>query len=424
MNTIELNWEFIKAQLPPEWRELAVEMGLIHPVPPQLNSKITDIEPILRLELHRAGLEASLQTTTAAAAAAKKAAEHKGEGNEPPSGPLVDLAATSLHAWERKLGPYLAELLARMVGANDMFSAMRWSGYEILLADGTVVTRPGAKGTTARVLYALRLSDMTLLKCLVTDEHGSESLRVFEVRTGQLWICDRFYSNPPDIAWVVDAGGEVLVRYHRSALPLYDAQGRGFDVMAHVRALQSPEAMAEWSVRVHPTGHAPIEGRLCAVRLEEEQAEKARQRLRREYGSKVTAASLEAAAWVMVFTTVSCTRLTTQQVLALYRLRWQVELEIKREKSIGGLDKLPNFRDDTISTWLYAKLLIQQIARKIVSPAVAFPPSAVGSAVLAVSWGDPRQAAPDDAADRGRDVAGYGAGLRSHPRRAAPHLPA
>ena len=424
MNAIELNWNFIREQLPAGWRELAVEMGLIHPVPPQLHAKIDNIEPILRLELHRAGLEASLETTTATAAAAKEAAERKAVGNEDPNGPLVDLAATSLHAWERKLGPYLAELLARMVDANDMFSPMRWSGYEIILADGTVVTRPGAKGTTARVLYALRLSNMTLLKCLVTDEHGSESLRVFEVRRGQLWICDRFYSNPEDIAWVVDADGKVLVRYNRGALPLYDAKDRCFDVMVHVRSLTSPEAMAEWSVWVHPKGHAPIEGRLCAVRLPEEQAEKARQRLRREYGSQVTPESLEAAAWVMVFTTVSCEHLTTQQVLELYRLRWQVELEIKRDKSIGGLDKLPNFRDDTISTWLYAKLLIQQIARKIVSPAVAFPPSAVGSAILPISFGDPREAAPHHAAGRRRDVARHGAGLRSDPRRTAPHLAA
>jgi len=274
------------------------------------------------------------------------------------------------------------------------------------------------------VLYALRLANMTLLKCLVTDEHGSESLRVFEVRAGQLWICDRFYSNPEDIAWVVDAGGKVLVRYNRGALPLYDAKGSCFDVMGHVRSLKSPEAMAEWSVWVRPKGHAPIEGRLCAVRLPEEQAEKARQRLRREYGSKVTPESLEAAAWVMVFATVPCEHLTTQQVLELYRLRWQVELEIKRDKSIGGLDKLPNFRDDTISTWLYAKLLIQQIARKIVSPAVAFPPSAVGSAVLPISSGDPREAAPHHAAGRRRDVARHGAGLRSDPRRTAPHLAA
>jgi hypothetical protein len=422
MNAIELNWEFIREQLPEGWRELAIEMGLIHPVPAQLNAKIHDIEPILRLELHRAGLEASLQTTTSTAAAAAKAAERKGEGKAAANGSLVDLSPPSLHEWERKLGPYLAELLARMVGANDVFSALQWSGYEVVLADGTTVTRPGAKGTTARVLYALRLSDMTLLKCLVTDEHGSENLRSFEVRPGQLWIADRFYSNPEEIDWVEAAGGKVLVRYNRGALPLYDAKGRPFDVMSHVRPLHSPETRAEWQVWVHPAGRASIQGRLCAVRLPEEQAEKARQRLRREYGAKVSSESLEAAAWVIVFTTVPCERLTTHQVLTLYRLRWQVELEIKREKSIGGLDKLPNFRDDTIATWLYAKLLIQQIARTIVSPAVAFPPSAVASAVLTVSSGDPPEAAPHDAADRRRDVACHGAGLRSHPRRAAPHL--
>jgi hypothetical protein len=383
VDATELSWDFIKAQLPAGWSELAVAMGLIHPVPPQLNAKIDNIEPILRLELHRAGLEASLQVTTSTAAAAKRAAERKGNQSAESKGSLVDLSPPSLHEWERKLGPYLAELLARMVGARDAFAAMQWSGYEIVLADGTTVTRPGAKGTTARVLYALRLSDMTLLKCLLTDEHGSETLRVFEVRSGQLWICDRFYSNPEEVAWVVQAHGELLVRYNRGALPLYDAESLPFDVMEHVRPLQTPGQMAEWSVWVHPAGRAPIEGRLCAVRLSEEQAEKARQRLRREYGSKVTRESLEAAAWVMVFTTVSSARLTLQQVLALYRLRWQVELEIKRDKSIGGLDKLPNFRPDTIASWLYAKLLIQQIARKVVSPAVAFPPSAVGSAAAA-----------------------------------------
>jgi hypothetical protein len=336
----------------------------------------------------------------------------------------VTLSAPSLHEWERKLGPYLAELVARMVGANDAFSPLRWSGYEVVLADGTVVTRPGAKGPTARVLYALRLADMTLIACLETDEHGSESLRAFEVRAGQLWICDRLYSNPEDLAWAKQGGGEVLMRYNRGALPLYGAAGKPFDVMEHVRPLREPEKMAEWSVWVHPAGRAAIHGRLCAVRLPDKEAEKARQRLRREYGASVSAESLEAAAWVVVFTTVPRERLATQQVLALYRLRWQVELEIRRDKSIGGLDKLPNFRDDTIATWLYAKLLIQQIARKIVSPAVAFPPSAVGSAALAASQQGTPDPAPPRSPGRGRDVARRGPRLPGAPRRAVPHRPA
>jgi hypothetical protein len=345
-------------------------------------------------------------------------AERKGQGEA--VGPLVDLSAPSLHEWERKLGPYLAELVARMVKANDVFSVLRWSGYEIVLADGTTVTRPGAKGTTARILYSMRLVDLTLLKVLETDEHGSESLRVFTVRPGQLWICDRLYSNPEDIDWVVQAHGDVLVRVNRGALPLFDVDGSPFNVLDRVRSLSKPEAMEEWSVEVHPKGRARIQGRLCAMRLTDEDAEKARKRLRREYGSSVAPDALEAAAWVFVFTTVPRDRLTTPQILSLYRLRWQMELEIKRNKSLGGMDKLPNFRADTIATWLYAKLLIQQIARKIATPAVAFPPSDIGDAALAASRRATRKAAPSCAPRRGRDVARHVPRVRGAPRRAAP----
>jgi hypothetical protein len=308
-----------------------------------------------------------------------------------------------------------------MLDPNDMFSPLRWSGYEVVLADGTTVTRPGAEGTTARVLYAMRLADVTLLSCQMTDEHGSESLRVFEVRPGQLWMADRLYSNPFDVAWVVDAGSDVLVRYNLGALPLYDVWGHPFDVMGHVRLYQKPEEIAEWSVQVLPVDHAPIQGRLCAIRLPEEEAEKARERLRREYGANVSPQSLKAAAWLMVFTTAPPERMTSRQALELYRLRWQVELEIKRGKSIGGLDKLPNFRQDTIATWLYAKLLIQQIARKAVSPSVAFPPSAVEVDVLAGAQRDPREAAPRQAARRRRDLAGHDPRLPGHPRGPASH---
>jgi hypothetical protein len=416
---IELDWEFVKAQLPAGWRELAVERGLIHPQPPQLQTKVTDIEQVLRPLLHRIGLEASLQVAVSTAAAAREAIAAK-EGEEAAkAAKLVELSAPALHYWERKLAGYLAELVARMLDPAGLFSPERWSGYEVVVVDGTTETCPGADGTTARVLYALRLSDLTMLGCHTTDKHGTESMRIFDVHKGQLWMGDRFYANPYDIAWVVDAGADVLVRYKFKALPLYDADGELFDVMEHVRQINKPGQMAEWPAYVHPKKHAPVQGRLCAVRLPDEEAEKVRARLRDEEGSKVSAQSLEAAAWLILFTTAPADRLPTAKVIALYRLRWQAELEIRRNKSLGGMDKLPNFRDDTIATWLYGKLLIQQIARKIASPSVAFPPSAVGVAFLSASGPGPREAPPPHRARRQRDVARDGPHLRGHPCRPA-----
>jgi hypothetical protein len=406
MMGVEVDWEFFRDQLPSGWRALAVESGLIHELPPHLHTKVKDIEPVLRLVLHRAGLEASLKTTTGEAAAAD----------------LIQLSGVALHKWERKLAPYLAELSARLWEAPTSFAADRWSGYDVLAVDATVVTRPGAEGTTARVHQVLRLATLTFVKSLVTDDQGGETLRLHEdvARAGQLWIADRIYANPPGIAALVGHGAAVLVRYNRGALPLYDAQGAPFDVLDHVRPLQRPGEVAEWRVWVHPPQAEPLRGRLCALRLADDKAEEARERLRREHGSTVSAAALEAAAWILVFTTVPRSRMKTRRVLDLYRLRWQVELEAKRDKSLGGLDKLPNFRPDTIATWLQAKLLIQLIAKKIASLAEAFPPSVADWHVRAFDAAEsarPRSAA--SSAHRLRSLARDEPRGRRDPRRAA-----
>jgi hypothetical protein len=452
-SVIDLDWEFIKAQLPDGWQELAKKMGLIRPHPPHLGAKITDIEQVLRLELQRVGLESSLRITTARSSAAKKLREKDGIATTDPSAP-VDLAAPSLHDWERKLGPYFATLHAQMADTGAVFAPELWGGYDLMVADGTIVMRPGAKHPTARILYALHLVDMIIPQQKVTDEHGSEGIRNFEVKPGQLWICDRYYANPEEVAHVKDAGGEMLGRYNRGALPLYDVKDQLIDVMEHVRSVDKPWAMAEWAAWVHPKGHAPILGRLCAMRLPEKEAERARERLRREYGSKVSPDMLEAAGWVIEFVTAPRERIPLEMVFSLYRLRWQVELQIKRDKSVGGLDRLPNFRDDTIGTWLNAKLLLQQIVRKIVSPAVVLPPEpptppparplapptpqpvtpsappppaahdAVDAAVCNATFGGARVPRASYARDRRRDVAHHGPRPPVSPRRPEPHRPA
>ena len=114
---LNLDWEFIKAQLPDGWRELADQMGLIRPHPPHLGAKITDIEQVLHLELQRVALESSLVITTGSSRAAKKLREEDGITTTEPSAP-VDISGPSLHEWERKLAPYFAALHARMAKAG------------------------------------------------------------------------------------------------------------------------------------------------------------------------------------------------------------------------------------------------------------------------------------------------------------------
>lgn len=352
-------WEIVEAQLPSHWRDIAAQHGLVpEKVPVQLGAKVTDMQIPLRTLLYRVGTNSSLKTAAASAFA----------------GEVTDVSPVAVHLWERKMGPFLASLVADMAGTEREFAAERWAGYDIVIVDASAVSRPGAEGTTARVHYALRLTTLRPVHVEVTDETGGETFRRFDPQPGELWMGDRGYSNPPGVAAVHSADADVLVRYNRGSLPLYDIAGERLDVLAKLARLRKAGRVREWAAWVHAEDSEPIRGRLIAVRLPTDKAAEARDRLRREQGNALTAESLAMADFVVVFTTVPKDRLSAERVLELYGLRWQVELHIKRDKSIAGLDRLPNRRSDTVYTWLCAKLLLVQIARKMASSHMATPP--------------------------------------------------
>lgn len=362
-----LNWSTIEAQLPADYVERAARRKLVKErLPSHLGAKVTHIGQILRLVLYQVGRNIGQQPAAAAFAAAG----------------LLVISHVALHKWMKKLGPYLAELVAAMVAdAHGLFVPERWAGYELIAVDATCVQRPGAKGTTSRIHRALRLTDLRVIQAEVTDEHGGETFKRFIPGAMQLWLGDRVYANPPGIAWMKDNGAEVLVRYNRGSLPLYDAKGCLIDVLGKLAKLRKSGEMCEWRAFVQPEDHDRIAGRLCAIRLPREKAEEARARLRREQGTQVTAESLATADFVVVFTTIKRHVLPLGQIMELYRSRWQIELDFKRDKSITGLDLLPNFLPETIASWIYAKLLLHQILRKLADSGSVFPPSTVIAAM-------------------------------------------
>ncbi len=351
----QVDWDRIAEHLPVGFRALADEMGLLRERPAHMKTKVRDIGVVLRLVLHQAGTSSSLRATAALAAATA----------------VVSMSAVSLHQWMKKLGPYLTRLLAQMVPTTSFAPAM-WGGFHVIGGDATTVQRPGSKGTTARVHYALRLSDLTPRHIEVTDEHGGETARRFRAEEGELWLLDRGYANPPGVSAIRTPGAHIIVRHNRGTLPLYDKQGKRLDVAALLRDTVDREVAHQRRAFVH-FGAERIEGRLCWLRIPEDKVEKARQRAKREAEGVCDDETLYTAEFVVVFTSV-LHELTAAQVLEVYRARWQIELEFKRSKSIRELDRLPNFLPETVHSWICAKLLLQLLATRMASRSEAFPP--------------------------------------------------
>lgn len=108
--------------------------------------------------------------------------------------------------------------------------------------------------------------------------------------------------------------------------------------------------------------------RLVACPLPPEKAEKARRRARQNAEKKkhqVDERTLLAAGFVLLVSNLPLSACSTQQVLALYRLRWQVELLFKRLKSLLVLDGLRAQDPELVQTYLLGKLLGALLLEKV-----------------------------------------------------------
>lgn len=352
-------WQTIEAELPEDFEALAKSSKVLETQYGE--AKLTSASALLRLILLHAGANMPLRQTVSLVAES--------------GGPEV--SHVTLHKKMRLAAPFLRELVARLTRDGGDASQERWAGYEVVVVDASAFCGTRADTTDARVHLQLRLSDLEILDAVMEDRSVGETLKHFIWRPGQLALGDRVYANPPGIASVVEQGADVLVRVNRGALPMNTLDGKPLALLEWLRGLKG-HAPREQRVVIYSREHERrVEGRLIAARLSAAEAEKARARVRRELGGNVTAVDLEAAQYVAVFTTAPAQRMPTAMCLDLYRLRWQVELQFKRWKSLCHFDRLPNYRDDTILSWLYAKLLLALIMHRIASGASAvFPPEA------------------------------------------------
>jgi hypothetical protein len=249
----------------------------------------------------------------------------------------------------------------------------------IRLVDGTLVSEPGSKGSDWRIHYAFDLKQMRCTEVKVTDYTVGESFKNFTIEKNTLYIADRYFFHPQNIAYVVNKGADVLVRMSMKKISLYHLDGKRFGLLRHLRSLQDEE-VGDWPVFIKQ-GNMRIEGRICALRKCEMAADHARKELVHEYRRKhknLTRTVLDSTKYLFVFTTLSVEQLPAAAALELYRGRWQVEIAFKRMKSILGLGQMHKKNPEEVIAWLHGKLLCALLIEKLLMAADHFSHKANG----------------------------------------------
>jgi Transposase DDE domain len=352
-------WDQVRVHLPPDFdiEETARERRAF-----LRKRNVDDVFTLFRLAMGYGGCGMSLDEVCAWAAALN----------------IAVLSKPSLMERLCNAAPWLGHIVAALIDQQATVPAKRWAGYRLRALDATAICQPGADRTTWRLHVGYDLAKGQVDHIELTDGHGGENLQRVTYRSGEIVLADRIYAKARNLWLVKQDGADFVVRMGWNALCLKHHDGREFDLFATLRAQVGQQG--EVSVRVDKGIEAPegLKLRLIIWRKTPEQTEAEQKRLlknAKKRGTTVDPRSLEAAGYVMLLTSLPADIFPACDVLAIYRFRWQIELNFKRMKSLGGLDELAAKKPELAKAWIYARLIAFLIAEQIAGQVPESPPS-------------------------------------------------
>lgn len=242
-------------------------------------------------------------------------------------------------------------------------------GLRLVVVDSSTIQGPGARETWYRLHLALDLVRLQILNATITDKHAGDELSHYRLNEGDVVVADRGFNRVIDWIGHAQRGILLVVRYNAEGARCYEcSRGEKVDLEARLTATTADQVC--WPVKVRAQGHT-LEGTLHALRLPPEQAEQARRQVHRrakKRGRTPRQRTLVFADWTLVFTTVPPAVLPSPTIGSLYRVRWQVELAMKRLKGVLDLNEL-RAREGSRSAevYLHGKLLYAWLVERLLA---------------------------------------------------------
>ena len=253
---------------------------------------------------------------------------------------------------------WLKSILLTLIDMQPLSANSR--GRRIIVVDGTSVRAPGADQTSYRLHVRMDLVSLQLSSIEITTGKTGEKLRLLKVGQGNIYLADRGYCCRQDVDHVLSGGGDVIVRFNPNNFPICDENGEGIDIAKHLRKIKPGETATlavnfknkqdeikpVWIHCTHLTGRAlEISRRRC-------------NRGGQQCGFKPSKRALMINEFVLVLSTIAPEELNAKAVLEIYRCRWQIELLIKRWKSLLSFNRLRARQSSpTCNVYLTGKLL-------------------------------------------------------------------
>jgi hypothetical protein len=285
---------------------------------------------------------------------------------------VADLANTSWRERMRKSCDWLFWLLNELMKPErqEPIPCLKKAGYkDIKLADASQVKCLGEDGKIWRFHCIYSLCTQQLHQVLISSTKVAESVMNFVLEKGVIYVHDSAYGYRAAIAALCEAGAYAVTAFYPKSFPLEDAEGKVFSVIAWLKRQRAKaKAIRSCSAFFWDKGKR-YEVRVIALRRTPEQAErnieKKRKSARKDH-RKLQGETIYLAQWVLILTTLPAKDWTAQEVLSLYRARWQIEMLFKRVKQLLRQHRIRAKTDET-ATATVAAILVSWVLQQEVA---------------------------------------------------------
>jgi hypothetical protein len=347
--------EKIKKMLPLGWEEKARELGAMR----RASGEIREASSLLRLILLYVTNEGSFQVAATGLSMTEgikisKSAAHKRIGN----------------SWEWLR--WLAQEICRYDG-NLIEKPLFLGERKVKLVDASDETTKGKEKSIWRLHYVFNLFDFECSEMELTSNKEGEKLPRHQFCEKDIVIADRIYCTMSGLEHVLREKADYVLRFKSKAFNLYDETGKKIELLPHFRHLKP---LASTDVHCYyklSTGELrPL--RIVAMKKDAQAIEQCKRKMAKKVKRKGEKAvqddTMELNEYVVLATSLDY---TNEQLLELYRARWQIEQVFYRLKSLFGYDNVPSKNDDTVKAWFFGKLLLAAICEALLKRAF-FPP--------------------------------------------------
>lgn len=320
----EEDWQGLLKRLPSDWQEQALKLGAWQRV-----RKLACVEALLRALLVYAACGYTFRQVGIWAT-------------------LVGMGSLSERGWRKRVEraqEWIAWLLGALIGTQTAPGWLPRSVGRILLVDASRVKIPAGSGDDVRMHCAYDLQAGRLVQVEVTDRYHAEGLSHFALRQGDVVVSDAGYPLGTCVQQEQRQGAFGVHRLSYAQVRLEREDGKKIDLKRLVKH-QKYGTVSEYRVWVWDGKHQQrFAVRLVISLLPRQQAMAARARkrarIRQKKGPKANLAPAWWAGVMIIGTTLPREVWSAQDVVKLYRARWQIELLFKRLKNGLSLHLVP-----------------------------------------------------------------------------------